>query len=69
MLPVDSRYTLLILWEQTCARGVLHLREEIETCSITQLPYTVYCTFIIPSIKTRIKDGEGGSGVLVPALL
>lgn len=69
MLSVDSRYALLILWEQRCARGVLHLCEEIETCIITPLPYTVYCTFIIPSTKGSVKDGGGGIGVLVPALL
>jgi len=45
------------------------LREETETCSITRLPYTVYCTAIIPSTQRGIKDGVGGNGVLVPGLL
>ena len=59
---------MLVLWEQPFAGGIMHLREETETNSITQLPYTVYCTVIIPSTQRGIKDRGGGSGVLVPAL-
>jgi len=67
-LSVDSRNTLLVLWKQPFAGGIMHLRKETETCRITRMPYTVYCTVIIPSTQRWIKDGGGGSGVLVPGL-